>query len=89
LKAVRLPAGFELNRHMQKYGVLIDQKQVEDLKSAHRTAAEGSPFRAQLNVTISMTTQPTSPRTGAELIQFQPDVPPPPKEEKKDKDAAP
>jgi CheY-like chemotaxis protein len=83
---VRLPAAIELNRHMQKNGVQLDKKQLADLKEAHKESAEGTPFRAQLNVTISMIARPTAPRTGADLLRFSPDAPAPAKEEKKDKD---
>jgi hypothetical protein len=80
LKAMRTPAVMELNRHMQTFGVQIGKKQVEDLKQAAGQAAEGSPFRTQLNVTVSLIARSNSPQTGAELIRFRPDAPPPPKQ---------
>ena len=86
VKTMRTPAVMELNRHMQKYGVQVDKKQVSDLKLAAREAAEGSVFRAQLNVTMSMISRISAPQTGTELFKFRPDAPAPPKEEKKNKD---
>jgi hypothetical protein len=80
LKALRMPAVMELNRHMQTFGVQIDRKQVEELKQAAREAAEGSAFRTQLNVTLSLISTTNAPRTGAELIKFRPDAPPPAKQ---------
>ena len=88
LKTMRLPGVFELNRHLQKFGVLIDKKQVDDLKRATLGAPDGTPFRAQMNVTASMISRASAPRTGDDLRNFRPDPPAPPKEkeEKKDKD---
>jgi len=80
LKALRMPAVMELNRHMQTFGVQISKKQVEELKQAAGEAAEGSPFRTQLNITASLISRTNAPQTGAELIRFRPDAPPPPKQ---------
>jgi CheY-like chemotaxis protein len=80
LKVLRMPAVMELNRHMQTFGVQISKKQAEELKQAASEAAEGSPFRTQLNITASLISRSNAPQTGAELIRFRPDAPPPPKQ---------
>jgi hypothetical protein len=76
---LRMPAVIELNRHLQRNGVLIDKRLQNELKLAQKEAADGSPIRAQLNVTVSMMTRVTAPKTGADLIKFRPDAPAPPK----------
>ena len=81
---LRLPAVFELNRHIQANGLALDKKQLAELKSAHEAEPEGSPLRSQLNVTMSMIARPTLAKTGADLFKFRPDPPAPVKEEKKD-----
>jgi hypothetical protein len=86
LKQMRLPAVFEMNRHMQRYGVLIDKNQIADLRDANRAAAEGTPLRKELNVTLSMLNRSNAPRTGAELLKFRPDPPAAPKEKEKEKE---
>ena len=80
---MREPAAWELNRHMQKFGVQIDRKQQDNLKAAAKLAPEGTFLQAQLNVSISLITPPTATKTGTDLFNFRPDVPaPPPKKEK-------
>lgn len=76
---LRNPASMELNRHLRKNGVLIDRKLQEGLKAAQKDAAEGTVLRGELNVTVSMFTRPTGPKTGADLIKFRPDAQPPKK----------
>ncbi len=82
---LRVPASMELNRHLQKNGVLIDKKQQESLRLAHKDAADGSVLRTQLNVTVSMFTRLTGAKTGSDLIKFRPDVPAQPKKDEKEK----
>jgi len=77
---LRMPAAIELNRHLQQNGVLIDQNQQKELIAAQKQAAEGTPFRAQLNITVSQMTRPNSTRTGADLSNFRPDAAAPKKE---------
>jgi len=87
---LRIPAAIELNRHIHKNGVLLDKRQQADLKQAFAAAAEGTPLRTQLTITMSTLVRPSAAVTGADLFQFRPDVAAPPKEkedEKKDKDA--
>lgn len=87
IKTVRMPAVLELNRHMQRNGVLVDKNQLAALKAA-RDAMKGTPLGTELNVTVSMFSRTGAPLTGRDLLNFQRDaapVPPPmPKEEKKD-----
>ena len=87
-KAMRTPAVLELNRHLQRIGVQINKKQVDDLKRAATLADEGSALRNQLNVTVGIIARASAPRTGAELLQFRPDPPAKEKEkeEKKEKE---
>lgn len=85
VKTLRMPALLELNRHMQKNGVQIDKNQIDALKQIARDAAEGQPFRVQLNITLSMVSRTSTVRTGSELFKFRPDLPPPPPKEKEAK----
>lgn len=80
---LRLPAAAELNRHMQSNGVLIDAKQIAALQASQQQAAEGTPLRAQLDVTASLIARTTAAKTGGDLWRFRPDVPAP-KEKKAD-----
>lgn len=83
---LKIAAIQELNRQIQLNGLALDKNQIAELKSAHQEAAEGTPLRSQLNVTLSMIARPTVSRTGSDLFKFRPDppAPAPPKEEKKD-----
>lgn len=86
---LRIAATQELNRNIQLHGLSLDKKQVADLKLAHQEAPEGTPLRAELNVTMSMIARATISRTGTDLLRFRidPPIPPPPappKEDKKD-----
>lgn len=81
---LRVPAAIELNRHMQKYGVLLPKRQVDGLRAAHR-AADDPALKAQLALAVG--TLRTGPRrTGAALIDFRPAPPTPPPDEKKAKE---
>jgi tetratricopeptide (TPR) repeat protein len=83
---LRLPACTELNRHIQDNGVLIDPKLIGVLKTAQTQAAEGTPLRAQLNITASLIGRTTAAKTGDDLGRFRPDPPPAPKDQKKEKE---
>ncbi|MBI2808886.1 MAG: hypothetical protein HYX68_28220 [Planctomycetes bacterium] len=74
---LRKPAALELNRHMQKNGVLIGKKQQTDLRLAQAKA--DADFRTMLNITLSMIARPGAPATGADLFKFRPDDPAPKK----------
>jgi hypothetical protein len=78
---LRQPAAIELNRHIHANGVLIDAKQVAELKTAQSQAAEGTPLRVQLNITASLIARTTAAKTGGELWRFQPDAPAAPKKD--------
>jgi hypothetical protein len=82
---LRTAASLELNRHLQQNGVLIDKNQQQELQIAKQQAAEGTPFREQLNITVSQMTRPNAVRTGGDLSNFRPDAPPPPKEKEEKK----
>ena len=81
---MRIPAVLKLNRHMQKFGVQLDKKQIANLQAAANQAPEGSPLRTELNVTVSMIARTTGAKTGSDLFKFRLDEPPQ-KKEKKDK----
>lgn len=85
---LRMPALIELNKHIHKHGLMLEKKQQADLKLAYDGAAEGTPFRTNLTVTMSATSRLSASRTGTDLQNFRPDPPAPPKEkeEKKEKD---
>jgi hypothetical protein len=86
-KRIRIPAAMELNRHMQKNGVLLDKNQLANLKKLANQAAEGSEMRAQLNVTVSLFSRgAAAAKTGADILKFQADPPPMPKEKDKEKE---
>lgn len=82
---LRLPAVFELNRHLQKNGMHLDRKQVAELKIAHKEAVEPE-LREYLTVTMSIVSRATPKQTGKDLLNFRPDVPAPPKEKEEKKD---
>jgi hypothetical protein len=67
---LRLAAALELNRHIQKHGVLLAKQQVKDLKSAYQNPAENADLRTQLALVIG-SLRPSSTQTGGRLIQFQ------------------
>lgn len=84
---LRIPAAMELNRHLQKYGVMLTRVQVNQIKQAYQGAADAQ-LKAQLAITLGAF-GPSANLTGSRLIQFRPDPPAPPmpakkKEEKKD-----
>ncbi|MBI3409046.1 MAG: hypothetical protein HY040_11920 [Planctomycetes bacterium] len=77
----RVPAAIELNRSIQKYGLLLDKVQAGDLKAAYQAEADPA-LKTQLAlVTGSMRATPQA--TGQRLFDFRPDPPAPP--QKKDK----
>jgi DNA-binding response OmpR family regulator len=81
---LRIPAAHELGRHIQKYGLLLDKKYSNDLKTMFQTADDPT-LKGELAVVVGLMRTPTPQQTGVQLFQFRPDVPPPPME-KKDKD---
>jgi hypothetical protein len=82
---LRIPAAMELNRHIHANGVLLDKKLQTDLKQAYTVAAEGTPLRTQLTITMSTLVRPSAAATGADLFRFRPDVPAPAKKEEEKK----
>ena len=80
---LRIPATMELNRHVQKYGLMLNRVQISQLKQAHREAADPQ-LKAQLAITLGAL-GPSANLTGSRLIQFRadPPAPPPLPEEKK------
>jgi hypothetical protein len=90
---LRTAAAIELNRHIQKYGLLLAKPQVKNLKEALKTEEEDPALRAQLALVMG-NLRLTPQATGVQLFEFRPDPPAPPpekkekeKEKEKDKDA--
>jgi len=67
---LRLTAARELNRHIQKHGVLLGKQQLKDLKAAYQNPTENADLRTQLALVIG-SLRPTPSQTGARLGQFQ------------------
>jgi hypothetical protein len=67
---LRLTAAMELNRHIQKHGVLVGAQQLKDLKAAYQNPGENADLRTQLALVIG-SLRPSSTQTGSRLIQFQ------------------
>lgn len=79
---LRVSAAIELNRHMQKQGVLLQPRQSKDLKTAYDKTDEDAALRAQLALVLG-NLRPSLQVTGQRLQRFVPD-PPAKKEEKKE-----
>jgi len=79
----RLPAAIELNRHIQKYGVMLDKNQINDLKAAYKNADTDPALRTQLALAIG-SLRPSPQATGVRLFEFRADPPAPPGERKKE-----
>jgi hypothetical protein len=79
---VRIPAAIELNRHIQKHGVLLETGQIRQLKQAYQTAKEPA-FRAQLAMVMGAL-NPSAQLTGTRLFDFTPEIPAPPAEKKEE-----
>ena len=77
----RAAAASELNRHIQKNGLMLDKAQTAALKEAYKTADDDPALKAQLALTIgSMRLSPQA--TGTRLFDFRPDLPMAPVEQK-------
>ncbi len=86
---LRYPAAVELNRHMQRYGLLLSNQQISAVQTAFRNPQEDAKIKAQLALVLGAL-HPSAAQTGTSIQQFQADPPAPPmppekKEEKKDK----
>jgi hypothetical protein len=82
LGKVRLTAAMELNRHIQKNGVVLQNQQIKNLRAAFNDPKESPEMRAQLALVIG-NLRPRPAVTGTRLFEFQPEPPAPP--EKKEK----
>jgi hypothetical protein len=82
---LRIAAAMELNRHMQKYGMMLNRQQIALVKQAYAQAADPQ-LKAQLAITLGAF-GPSAQLTGSRLIQFRPDAPAPPPEKKEEKKA--
>lgn len=70
---LRLPAAIELNRHIQKHGLLLPRRQVEEVKAAYRDADDAN-LKSQLALVLGAL-RPTAQATGAQLYQYRPEPP--------------
>ncbi len=77
----RTPAAIELNRHIQKYGLMLDKAQSTALKVAFKSAQDDPALRTQLALVIG-SMPPSAQATGVRLFEFRPDPPAPPPEKK-------
>ena len=73
---LRLPAAIELNRHIQRFGLMLDNMQRGDLQKAYRATADDAALRGQLALVVG-SMNPGSRATGVSLHEFRPDVPAP------------
>jgi hypothetical protein len=74
---LRVPAAIELNRHIQKFGLMLDSVQRNDLKKAYQTAVDDPPLHAQLAL-VAGSMIPGTRATGVSLFEFRADPPAPP-----------
>lgn len=72
---LRVAAARELNRHIQKFGMNLNEQQVKDLRATYRASADPD-LRGQLALVMG-SLRPASQVTGARLLDFRPDVPAP------------
>lgn len=72
---LRIPAAMELNRHLQKYGLMLNRVQVTQLKQTYQAAGDPQ-LKAQLAITLGAF-GPSANLTGSRLIQFRADPPAP------------
>ncbi len=82
---LRVTAAKELNRHLQKYGLLLTRDQIGQIKTAQANAKEDPEVRAQLAVTVG-SFRPSGVLTGSRLLQYEGDQPPEKKGNGKEKE---
>jgi hypothetical protein len=68
---LRTTAAIELNRHIQKHGVVLDRRRLLDLKTAWQNPAEEAELRGQLALVMG-SMRSTTRQTGVRLFQFDP-----------------
>jgi CheY-like chemotaxis protein len=81
---LRVPAAIELNRHIQKYGMLLEKRQIDDVKTAYSAAGDDANLKTQLALVLG-SLRPSPQATGAQLSQFRSE-PPAAAAEKKEKE---
>jgi hypothetical protein len=69
---LRVPAALELNHHIQKYGLLLGKRQIDELKTAYRDAADDAPLKGQLALVLG-SLRPSVQATGVQLFQYRPE----------------
>jgi hypothetical protein len=75
---LRLAAAKELNRHIQRFGLVLMNQQIKDILIAFNNPAEDAELRGQLGLVVG--SLPADARlTGTRLHDFQPPPPAPPK----------
>jgi CheY-like chemotaxis protein len=78
---LRLTAALELNRHIQKYGLLLQPQQASDLRGAYLIPDLDNDLKTQLALVLSQL-RPSAQATGRQLYNFRPDAPAPKDKEK-------
>jgi CheY-like chemotaxis protein len=78
---LHLIAARELNRHIHKYGMTLNQDQILLVREMENRKDLPPILRAELAILVGSLGSTTS-QTGSRLLQYQPEVPAPPKEEK-------
>jgi hypothetical protein len=68
---LRLTAALELNRNIQKHGVLLEAQQLKALRTAYQNPMEEPELRTQIGMVIG-SLQPSARKTGTRLYEFQP-----------------
>jgi hypothetical protein len=81
LGKLRLTAALELNRHIQKNGVVLSNLQIKELRASFNDPKESPELKAQLALVIG-SLRPRPGVTGTRLFEFQPAPPPAAKKEK-------
>ncbi len=69
---LRAPAAMELNRHIQKFGLMLETAQRSDLRKAYQTTTDDPALRGQLALVVG-SMEPSTRATGVRLFEFRPD----------------
>ncbi|MBX9680024.1 MAG: hypothetical protein K2X38_14780 [Gemmataceae bacterium] len=82
---MRLPAAIELNRHVQKHGLLLPKTQIDHFRIAYKSDKLDPPIKSQVALMFSVL-RPTVVGSGRNMLQFEGVAPPAPKDAPKEKE---
>ncbi|MFO0863851.1 MAG: hypothetical protein U0744_04195 [Gemmataceae bacterium] len=82
---MRLAAAMELNRHVQKHGLLLPKNQLDQFRTAYKMEKLDPQLKSQVALMFSVL-RPTVVGSGRNLLQFEGVAPPEPKEAPKEKE---